>query len=65
VDVWYAYEENRLTQVAEDTDGDGRPDLWEAYDEAEALVKRSKDLNGDGRPDVEETVGGDSVFKGE
>jgi len=28
-------------------------------------VKRSKDLNGDGRPDVEETVGGDSVFKGE
>jgi hypothetical protein len=51
--------------VAEDTDGDGRPDLWEDYDEAEALVKRSRDFNGDGRPDVEETVGGDSVFKGE
>jgi hypothetical protein len=43
--------------VEEDTNGDGKADLWEEYDESEALVKRSKDLNLDGKPDVEEMTG--------
>jgi hypothetical protein len=44
--------------VEEDTNGDGKADLWEEYDESEALVKRSRDLNLDGKPDVEEMGGG-------
>jgi hypothetical protein len=47
-----------VVTVAEDTNGDGNPDLWEAYDGAEALVKRARDLNFDGKPDVEEHAGG-------
>ena len=57
-DVWYTYENNHLAMVAEDTNADGKPDLWEEYDEAEALVKRSKDYNYDGQPDYTENVGG-------
>ena len=42
--------------MAEDTNADGQPDLWETYDEAEALVERSKDLNFDGVPDLVDGV---------
>jgi hypothetical protein len=37
--------------VQEDTNLDGKPDLWEAYDETQAIVKREKDLDFDGTPD--------------
>jgi hypothetical protein len=38
--------------VEEDTNKDGKPDLWETYDESEALIKREKDLDFDGKPDI-------------
>ena len=38
-----------------DANGDGKSDLWEEYDQSEALVSRSRDLNFDGKPDIEET----------
>jgi hypothetical protein len=46
-----------LISVEEDTNKDGRPDLWEAYDKSEALIKRQKDLDFDGKPDVEKLIG--------
>jgi hypothetical protein len=57
-----------VRRIEEDTDGNGKPDLWEEYDQAEALVKRSKDLNDDGQPDMEETINeaaGEPVSNGE
>lgn len=52
MDTWFFYENGRVTAVEEDTNKDGLPDLWEQYDEAEALVKRERDLDFDGTPDV-------------
>jgi hypothetical protein len=52
VDVWYFYENGLVRRVEEDSDGDGRPDIWEEYDETEALVRRSRDLDHDGKPDL-------------
>ena len=43
--------------MEEDTNADGKPDLWEEYDESEALVKRASDLDFDGKPDIEEKAG--------
>jgi len=57
VDTWYFYRQGRLISVEEDTNKDGRPDLWEAYDKSEALIKRQKDLDFDGKPDVEKLIG--------
>ena len=54
MDTWYFYQKNRLTAIEEDTNGDGKPDIWEEYDEAEALIKRKRDLDFDGEPDIEE-----------
>jgi len=54
--LWYFYENGRLKAAEEDTNGDGKPDLWEAYDESEALLKRSRDLDFDGIPDIVESM---------
>jgi len=35
-------------------DSNGKPDVWEEYDDTEALIKRKRDLDFDGRPDTEE-----------
>nr|NJM03976.1 hypothetical protein [Desulfobacula sp.] len=43
--------------MQEDTNFDGKPDVWEDYDEIEALVKRAKDLDFDGTPDFTDVVG--------
>jgi hypothetical protein len=40
-----------------DSNADGKPDLWEKYDEAEALVKRSWDYKYDGTPGFTENAG--------
>ena len=58
VETWYYYQKGRLVAVKEDINKDGKPDLWEKYNESEILVKRSKDLNFDGTPDIKDnTVG--------
>ncbi len=57
MDTWYHYHKGSLISVEEDTNADGEPDLWEEYDESEALVNHSKDLNFDGKPDFEEKSG--------
>lgn len=44
------YEGGVLARVEEDTDGDGRVDLWQTYEQG-ALKTASMDENGDGRPD--------------
>jgi hypothetical protein len=54
VDIWFYYEGGRVVRVEEDTNRDGRADVWEEYDESEAIVKRARDLNYDGEPDVED-----------
>ncbi|MDT8377345.1 MAG: hypothetical protein RQ739_00540 [Desulfotignum sp.] len=56
VEIWYLYENGRLTRVKEDTTLDGKPDLWETYDETQAMVKRERDLDFDGIPDFVETI---------
>jgi len=56
VDIWYLYENGRLTTVKEDTTLDGKPDLWETYDETRAIVKRERDLDYDGIPDFVEMI---------
>lgn len=43
-----------MTAVEEDSNRDGRPDLWERYDETETLTRRERDLDFDGRPDLVE-----------
>ncbi len=37
--------------MQEDTNFDGKPDLWEEYNETQTIVKREKDLDFDGMPD--------------
>lgn len=39
---------------ARDTNGDGRPDVWQYLDSRGALVRVNRDTNFDGRPDVQE-----------
>ena len=56
VDTWYHYHNGSLTTVEVDTNADRKPDLWEEYDESEAIVKRSIDINFDGRPDIVEDI---------
>ena len=56
VEIWYLYENGRLTMVEEDTTLDGNPDLWETYDETQAVVKRERDLDYDGTPDFVEMI---------
>lgn len=42
--------------MEEDTNGDGKPDLWEEYDRSESLIRRSRDMNLDGNPDTVEEI---------
>ncbi len=42
--------------MQEDTNYDGKPDLWEEYDETRAVVKRKKDLDFDGMPDFVDLI---------
>ena len=53
VDIWYHYENGRVTRVAEDRNKDGKPDLWETYDAAQVVVCQSEDLDFDGTADIE------------
>jgi hypothetical protein len=55
IDTWYDYVDGRIQRVAEDRNGDGRPDLWETYDAAGAIISRSEDINLDGTADIEKT----------
>ena len=48
----FRFRDNRKTH--EDTNCDGRPDVWEEFDEAEEMLRRSKDLDFDGVPDIKE-----------
>ena len=43
-----------MTAVEEDANMDGAPDIWEAYDASETIVKREKDIDFDGKPDLVE-----------
>src|SRR5579864_6721132 len=54
-DVWRTYDRRgRLTEVAFDTNFDGRSDVLEYYDQG-ALVRRETDRNFDGRVDLVES----------
>jgi hypothetical protein len=54
-DVWRSYDrQGQLTQVAFDTNFDGRSDVLEYYDQG-ALVRRDTDRNFDGRVDLIES----------
>jgi antitoxin component YwqK of YwqJK toxin-antitoxin module len=48
----FDYRKGRLVSVTEDRNKDGKPDVWESYDEAEVLVSVRQDLDYDGVPDV-------------
>lgn len=60
IDRWEHYDASRpgagpqgagtLVRAEEDTNGDGKPDKWEVYENG-ALVSASFDENGDGKPD--------------
>jgi hypothetical protein len=60
IDRWEHYDPSRpgagpagagtLVSAEEDTNGDGRPDKWEKYENG-ALVSAEFDENGDGKPD--------------
>ncbi len=52
MDTVFYYRKGRLTAVTEDKNKDGKPDIWETYDEAEILVSVRQDLDYDGAPDV-------------
>ena len=43
-----------MKKVCEDTNYDGKPDVWEEFGAAEEMIRRSKDLNFDGIPDMKE-----------
>src|SRR5580692_13067095 len=54
-DVWRTYDrQGRLTEVALDTNFDGRSDVLEYYDQG-ALIRRETDRNFDGRIDLIES----------
>ena len=44
-DTVYNFTEGVLASITKDSDGDGKPDIWEEYDSPEILVKRSQDFN--------------------
>lgn len=50
IEVWPASRRVRAT----DQNGDGRPDLWQLYDDRGQLAEVQVDSNFDGRPDIEE-----------
>ncbi|MFA6011728.1 MAG: hypothetical protein WC799_17190 [Desulfobacteraceae bacterium] len=52
IDTWYVYQKGMLKKISEDSNGDGKADIWEEYDSSEALKKRKRDLNFDGSADV-------------
>ena len=52
-EVFFFYQNGTLRRVEEDSNGDGTIDIWEYYDQSEALVRTSKDLDFDGEPDLE------------
>jgi hypothetical protein len=54
-DVWRTYDrQGRLTEIALDTNFDGRSDVLEYYDQG-ALIRRETDRNFDGRVDLVES----------
>ena len=55
-EICYLYDKGNLKSVQEDTNQDGKPDLWEEYDETQAVVKRQKDLDFDGMPDFVDLI---------
>ncbi len=56
-EVFFFYQNGTLRTVEEDSNNDGRVDVWETYDQSEALVSRSRDLDSDGRPDLTKKAG--------
>jgi antitoxin component YwqK of YwqJK toxin-antitoxin module len=52
-EVVFFYQNGTLRRVEEDTNGDGKMDVWEYYDQSEALVRKAQDLDFDGEPDLE------------
>ncbi len=52
-EVIFFYQNGTLRRVEEDTNGDGKMDVWEYYDQSEALVRKAQDLDFDGEPDLE------------
>jgi antitoxin component YwqK of YwqJK toxin-antitoxin module len=48
----FVYENGLLAQVEEDSNGDGKTDIWEYFDSSEALICRKEDLDHDGTPDL-------------
>jgi antitoxin component YwqK of YwqJK toxin-antitoxin module len=56
-EVFFFYQNGTLSKVEEDSNNDGRVDVWETYDQSETLVSRSRDLDFDGRPDLTKEAG--------
>lgn len=52
-EVWFHYTDGRIAYVEEDRNNDGRPDLWEIYDDNEQVRILLKDLDFDGVADLE------------
>lgn len=44
----------RQETMEQDTDKDGKPDLWEEYKKSETLIRRSREINLDRKPDIVE-----------
>ena len=53
-DIWFHYRQGLITFIEEDSNGDGKKDIWETYDEKENLILRKKDIDFDGVADIEE-----------
>jgi hypothetical protein len=49
--IWPVSDDGRPHAKTRDSDGDGRPDIWEHYS-GQRLIARMEDRNGDGRPDL-------------
>jgi hypothetical protein len=61
IDRWERYGPgNVLVEADEDTNGDGRPDKWETYENG-AVKTLALDLDGDGRPDQRLTYRGSAL----
>jgi hypothetical protein len=52
-EVIFFYQNGTLRRVEEDSNADGKIDVWEYYDQSEALVRKAQDLDFDGEPDLE------------
>jgi hypothetical protein len=48
----FRYDAGRLLAEDRDTNGDGRADLFERFDDTGALTLREQDMNGDGNVDI-------------